>query len=78
MSVDERSVEVRPGDEANLSCRSSNIAACIFNSPSGETLFMKRGINHENGRITYSGEDESTDCSVRITNIEEKDNGIWK
>merc|ERR1712045_1018526 len=30
------------------------------------------------GRITYAGEDESTDCAVKIANVEEKDNGEWK
>ena len=78
VSVGEKSVEVRPGDEANLSCASSNIIGCIFQSPDGKTLFLKKGVAHEAGRISYSGEDESTECNVRISNIEEKDNGEWK
>jgi len=78
VSVGEKSVEVRPGDEANLSCASSNIIGCIFQSPDGKTLFLKKGVAHEGGRISYSGEDESTECNVRISNIEEKDNGEWK
>ena len=39
---------------------------------------MKKNIPYEGGRITYAGEDESTDCAVKIANVEEKDNGEWK
>jgi len=56
----QKSIEVRTGDEAKLSCTtSSDIQFCAFTAPD-------------------AGEDESTDCAVKIANVAEKDNGEWK
>jgi len=78
VSVSEKSIEVRTGDEAQLSCTtSSNIRFCQFKSPSGEPFILEKGIQYEDGRITYDGEDSNTECGVKITNVMEKDNGQW-
>ena len=70
---------MRTGDEAKLSCTtSSDIQFCAFTAPDGTNFFLKKNIPYEGGRITYAGEDESTDCSVKIASVEEKDNGEWK
>ena len=70
---------MRTGDEAKLSCTtSSDIQFCAFTAPDGTNFFLKKNIPYEDGRITYAGEDESTDCAVRIASVEEKDNGEWK
>jgi len=75
----QQSIEVRTGDEAKLSCTtSSDIQFCAFTAPDGTNFFLKKNIPYEGGRITYAGEDESTDCSVKIASVEEKDNGEWK
>jgi len=75
----QQSIEVRTGDEAKLSCTtSSDIQFCAFTAPDGTNFFLKKNIPYEDGRITYAGEDESTDCAVRIASVEEKDNGEWK
>ena len=69
---------MRTGDEAQLSCTtSSNIRFCQFKSPSGEPFILEKGIQYEDGRITYDGEDSNTECGVKITNVMEKDNGQW-
>jgi len=75
----QKSIEVRTGDEAKLSCTtSSDIQFCAFTAPDGTNFFLKKNIPYEGGRITYAGEDESTDCAVKIASVEEKDNGEWK
>jgi len=75
----QKSIEVRTGDEAKLSCTtSSDIQFCAFTAPDGTNFFLKKNIPYEGGRITYAGEDESTDCAVKIANVAEKDNGEWK
>jgi len=79
IEVSEKSVEVRTGDDAMLGCStpSSKIEFCQFKSPSGESFILREGIQHDNGRITYNGEDTASDCGIKITKIEEKDNGLW-
>ena len=77
--LDQQSIRVRPGEEAKLNCTtSSDITFCAFTAPDGTNFFLKKNIPYEGGRITYTGEDESTDCAVRIASVEEKDNGEWK
>jgi len=78
VSVSQKSIEVRTGDEAHLSCTtSSEIAFCTFKSPSGDSHILRKGIKYEDGRITYFGEDTATECGVKISNVLEKDNGVW-
>jgi len=78
VSVSQKSIEVRTGDEAHLSCTtSSEIAFCTFKSPSGDSHILRKGIKYEDGRITYFGEDTATECGVKILNVLEKDNGVW-
>jgi len=78
VSVSQKSIEVRTGDEAHLSCTtSSEIAFCTFKSPSGDNHILRKGIKYEDGRITYFGEDTATECGVKISNVLEKDNGVW-
>jgi len=76
----QKSIEVRTGDEAELSCSTSPhpIQFCAFTAPDGTNFFLKKNIPYEGGRITYAGEDETTDCAVKISSVEEKDNGEWK
>ena len=71
---------MRTGDEAELSCSTSPhpIQFCAFTAPDGTNFFLKKNIPYEGGRITYAGEDETTDCAVKISSVEEKDNGEWK
>jgi len=78
VSVSQKSIEVRTGDEAHLSCTtSSEIAFCTFKSPSGDNHILRKDIKYEDGRITYFGEDTATECGVKISNVLEKDNGVW-
>jgi len=78
VNVGEASVEVRGGEVAKLSCSTpSNIAFCTFVDPSGESFNMVGGLNYEDGRISYLGEDAKKDCGIVIKNVQEKDNGEW-
>ena len=73
--------KVRTDDLAELSCSTSpshNIQFCVFTKPDGTSFILKKNFTYEDGRLTYAGEDESTDCGVRILGVEEKDNGEWK
>jgi len=72
-------VEVREGDEAILSCTTpSNILVCLFVTPTGEIKPMTPGINYEDGRIIFHGENKEKECGIKITNVKEADNGEWK
>jgi len=72
-------VEVKLGEEALLECKiPSSISFCTFVSPSNSQYTIKKGLSHDDGRITYNGEDESKDCGIKINNVQEKDNGDWK
>jgi len=78
VSVSQKSVEVRPGDEARLSCATSSpVAFCAFSSPSGDNYILQTGLVYDGDRISKDGEEEGV-CAVKITNIQEKDNGVWK
>jgi len=78
VSVSQKSVEVRPGDEARLSCATSSpVAFCAFSSPGGDNYILQTGLVYDGDRISKDGEEEGV-CAVKITNIQEKDNGVWK
>ena len=78
VNVGEASVEVRGGEVAKLSCSTpSDIVFCTFVDPSGESFNMLGGLNYEDGRISYLGEDAKKDCGIVIKNVQEKDNGEW-
>merc|ERR1711892_470836 len=72
--------EVLVGEEAVLECRVSGapVAFCTFTSPTKSQYIIKKGLSHDNGRITYHGQDENRDCGIKISNVQESDNGNWK
>ena len=71
-------VAVKLGEEARISCDASvDIRFCTFISPWGQNMNMDPEINYEDGRITDARTDKKS-CAVRISNVKEKDNGIWK
>jgi len=73
------SVEVREGEEAILTCTTpSDILFCTFRSPTDETYIMSPDIPYENGRIVYHGDNPKKDCGLKITNVQEIDNGEWR
>jgi len=73
------SVEVREGEEAILTCTTpSDILFCTFRSPTDETFIMSPDIPYENGRIVYHGDNPKKDCGLKITNVQEIDNGEWR
>ena len=79
--LDQLSIEVRPGDEAELRYTTSyNIKLCEFSNPYGDTFLVKKNNSYSfrGSMISYAGENESTDCGVRITGVQENDNGEWK
>jgi len=72
-------VNVRPQEGADLSCTASgvNIKFCNFISPSGTNFAIDKETVYEN-RISFLGEDEAKDCGIKISTVNEADNGVWK
>jgi len=72
-------VAVKLGEEARISCDASvDIRFCSFISPWGQNMNMDPTVPYEGGRITDARGTDQKSCAVRISNVEEKDNGIWK
>ena len=73
------SVEVLTGEEAILSCTTqSDIYLCQFGKPSGEEIVVTtQGMIAIYGRLSYHGEDPKKDCGIKISNVQEVDNGTW-
>ncbi|XP_023340999.1 fasciclin-3 isoform X2 [Eurytemora carolleeae] len=74
------SVNVRPNEEVDLLCKAASpIKICNFVSPSGVNYFVSKslGVKYED-RISFLGEDETSDCGIKIENVRESDNGAWK
>lgn len=73
-----KEVTVKEGDEVQLTC-SSDVEAlgCTFTTPSGVPYLMLKGASYENGRIVQTDLDPK-DCAMKITDIQEIDNGEWK
>ena len=40
-------------------------------------MFQSLGVKYED-RISFLGEDENSDCGIKIENVPESDNGAWK
>ena len=65
-------------NRGTLSCATSSpVAFCAFSSPSGDNYILQTGLVYDGDRISKDGEEEGV-CAVKITNIQEKDNGVWK
>lgn len=72
-----QNVNVRLNEEADLSCTTNvPITFCTFISPGGEIFQITEKINY--GRISYMGQDATTDCGIKIKNVVDKDNGKWR
>jgi len=72
-------VNVRPQEGADLSCTASgvNIKFCTFISPTGANFNVAKETVYDD-RISFLGEDEAKDCGIKISNVNEADNGVWK
>ena len=79
VTVNQTEIVVKKGEEVELVCTSSKSEAlgCSFKSPAEHNYNMLRGAAYEEGRIQQK-ELNPNDCAMKITNIRQSDNGIWK
>jgi len=73
-----KEVTLKEGDEVELIC-SADVEAlgCTFRTPGGKTYSMIKDASYDGGRIKQQTLG-ANDCSMKITNILESDNGQWE
>jgi len=78
VSVGNPSIQVKQGEEALLSCDTKeSILFCTFTSPTGESFNMIPDLKYKN-RYEFHGVNTQEDCGIKITDVQDEDNGDWK
>jgi len=69
-------ITVKRGDESIMLCTADTEAlACVFQSPTGQSFSMLKGAKYEDRIEQYGLKKE--DCGLRITSVQDADNGLW-
>lgn len=69
---------IQIGAEAKLMCQSSEpIRSCTWTTPYDGVFSLESGLRAESGRLEFFAEDETKDCGILISTVEEKDYGQW-
>lgn len=78
VSVGNPSIQVKQGEDALLSCDTKeSILFCTFTSPTGEIFNMIPDLKYKQ-RYEFHGENTQEDCGIKITDVQDEDNGDWK
>ena len=68
-----------PGVETTLTCSSEeDILFCAFTDPSGKTFHRQPELMNPAGRVGFGDVGHAKECAIKVSNITETDNGVWK
>ena len=80
VTVEEKEIVTRIGEAVHLSCSTeSGIVGCSFMSPLGKPFIMNSPqAAAEGGRIQAVETNKPNNCTMKITEIRQSDNGNWR
>ena len=80
VTVEEKEVVTRIGEEVELKCKAnSGKVGCSFTSPLGKSFIMSnKHASDEGGRIQAVKTEKDSNCTMKITEIRQSDNGNWQ
>lgn len=67
------------GQNLTIQCKSTEpITSCTWTTPYDSTYTLTHGLKTEGGRIEYFARDNNLVCGLAISDVREKDAGLWE